>query len=51
MSSEAVQDIEKSLQAFKKIGNVQLCQSIAYKLEFSPDEILKLNFELVETLA
>lgn len=51
MSSEAIEDIEKSLQAFKKSANVQMCQSIAYKLNFDEEEILKLNFELVEEMA
>jgi hypothetical protein len=51
MSSDAIEDIEKSLNAFKKSANVQMCQSIAFKLDFDEEEMLKLNFELVEVLS
>lgn len=51
MSSDAIEDIEKSLQAFKKSANVQMCQSIAYKLDFNQEDMLKLNFEIVDIMA
>jgi hypothetical protein len=33
MSSDEPEDLEKSLNAFKKCGNIDMCLSIAYKLE------------------
>jgi elongator complex protein 1 len=51
MGSEATEDIEKSLTAFKKGGNVEMCVSIGYKLGYSHEEMTKLNVELVEILA
>ena len=51
MSSDAVEDIEKSLTAFKKGANVEMCISIAYKLDFSQEDLTKLNYELVDILA
>jgi hypothetical protein len=34
MSSDETEDIEKSLSAFKKCANVEMCHSIAYRLNF-----------------
>lgn len=51
MSSEKVEDLERSLQAFKKCANVDMCLSIAYKLKFEGDDIEHLKAEMVEVLA
>jgi len=51
MSSEDAEDQEKSLEAFKKCGNVAMCLSLAFKLKFKAEDVEKLKVELVDLLA
>jgi len=41
------EDFEKSLNAFKKCGNIEMCLSIAYSLECDEEDIEVLMNELV----
>ena len=47
MSSEDPQDLEKSLMAFKKCGNVDMCFAVARKIDA---DIVQLRMDLVESL-
>ena len=51
MSSDDPEDQEKSLSAFKKIANIDMCISLAYKQKLKPEDIEKLKIELVDSLA
>lgn len=51
MNSDEPEDLEKSLNAFKKCGNTDMCYSIAYKLECDKEQITLLTKDLIEVLA
>lgn len=47
MNSEDPEDLEKSLTAFKKCGNIDMCLSIAYSLGVEEDQIELLIRDLI----
>jgi len=51
MNSESPEDLKKSLSAFKTCCNVDMCFSIAFKLEFDEDQVSELMKEVIEILA
>ena len=50
MNSDEPEDLEKSLNAFKSCGNVEMCYSIAYSLGCEPEQINELTTDLVEVM-
>ena len=50
MSSDEPEDLEKSLNAFKKSGNVDMCLSIAHKLGCEKDQVELLTKDLIQVL-
>jgi hypothetical protein len=50
MSSDEPEDLEKSLNAFKKCGNTDMCLSIAYKLGCDQEQVVLLTKDLIEVL-
>tara|TARA_B110000285_G_C15049305_1_gene576099 strand:+ start:407 stop:706 length:300 start_codon:yes stop_codon:yes gene_type:complete len=51
MGSENKEDLQKSIEAFKKCNNVEMTFSVAYKLKFTEEEHQQLHQEMVENLA
>ena len=51
MGSENPEDLNKSLEAFKKCANVDLALSVAYKLKYDAEQEQQLQMELVDILA
>ena len=51
MSSDKPEDQEKSLQAFKKCGNIDMCLSLAYKMNMSQQDMQQMKEDLIEILA
>ena len=51
MSSEDTEDLNKSLNAFKKCCNTDMCFSLAFKLGFDEDQLKVLMQELIDALA
>jgi len=50
MDSQEPEDLEKSLNAFKKCGNIQMCMSIAYSLGVDSDQIELLITDLIQVM-
>jgi elongator complex protein 1 len=50
MNSEEPEDLQKSLDAFKKCGNIEMCLSIAYSLGVEQEQIEVLMKDLVTVL-
>ena len=51
MSSQKPEDLGKSLDAFKKCCNVDMCFSIALQLEMDEEDMTRLKTELIDILA
>ena len=50
MSTGENEDTLRALEAFKKCANVEMCQSIGYKLGYAEDDFQRMNLELVDIL-
>lgn len=50
MNSDEPEDLEKSLNAFKKCGNIDMCFSIAYSIGCEQEQLDALTKDLVEVL-
>mmetsp|Transcript_26788 Transcript_26788/g.40861 ORF Transcript_26788/g.40861 Transcript_26788/m.40861 type:complete len:186 (-) Transcript_26788:697-1254(-) len=51
MGTGESEDLQSALEAFKKCVNIDMCFSLAYRLQFGPDKLEALRNDLVDILA